>query len=104
MQYGFRKKKSTEDAFIYLWKGIENTRKKYVVVLFIDIEGAFDNLWWQAILARIRKSNCNSILFEILKDYFRERKTAVIKNLIELNVRWRRDVHKALYLQRGTGV
>lgn len=76
-QYGFRKRRSTEDAFIHLRKGLEATARKYVVILFVDIEGAFDNLWWQSILARVRKTNCSSNLFQILKDYFRERKTMV---------------------------
>lgn len=43
-QYGFRKKKSIEDAFLYLRSEIE-ARKKYAVILFIDVEGAFNNLW-----------------------------------------------------------
>lgn len=43
-QCGFRKKRSTEDAFLYLRSDVENTKRKYVVILFIDIEGAFDNL------------------------------------------------------------
>lgn len=75
-QYGFRKN-STEDAFIHLRKGLETTNKKYVVILFIDIEEAFDNLWWQSILARIRMTNCSGILYEVMKDYFRNRNTMV---------------------------
>jgi len=43
-QFGFKAGLSTEDALIIFRKGID-TEKTYVTALFIDIEGAFDNLW-----------------------------------------------------------
>ncbi|EFN63038.1 Putative 115 kDa protein in type-1 retrotransposable element R1DM, partial [Camponotus floridanus] len=52
-------------------------KSKYVLALFIDIEGAFDNLWWQAILATIRKSECSSTLYQIIRGYFTNRHTIV---------------------------
>lgn len=76
-QFGFRKNKSTEDAFMYLRNEITNSDRKYIVGLFIDIEGAFDNLWWQAILTRIRKTECSSTLYDTMKSYFKNRRTIV---------------------------
>lgn len=76
-QFGFRKKKSTDDAFLYLRRGVERATTKYVMAVFVDIEGAFDNLWWQAILARIRRSECSGILYQIIRNYFKDRCTVV---------------------------
>lgn len=50
-QFGFKKRKGTDDAFLSLRRAIKFTEKKYVITIFVDIEGAFDNLWWPAILA-----------------------------------------------------
>jgi len=47
---------------------------KYVAIIFFDIAGAFDNLWWPAILKRIKKTRCTLQLFEIMKQYFNKRK------------------------------
>jgi len=43
-QYGFKIGKSTEDAILHFKNSVNSTSKKYVVALFIDIQGAFDNL------------------------------------------------------------
>lgn len=73
-QYGFRPGKSTEDAILHLTKSIKQTNKKYVVALFIDIQGAFDSIWWPAIVHRLTKANCSSTLISLIKSYFRNRK------------------------------
>ncbi|CAK9809270.1 Retrovirus-related Pol polyprotein from type-1 retrotransposable element R1 (Fragment) [Anthophora quadrimaculata] len=44
-QFGYKYGKSTEDALLALKDAIKYTEKKYAVAIFIDIEGAFDNLW-----------------------------------------------------------
>ena len=44
-QFGFRKGKDTDDAFISIKKAISSNNKKYTVALFVDIEGAFDHIW-----------------------------------------------------------
>lgn len=53
-QFDFKPNRSIEDSFLSFREGIVSTNKKYVVALFIDIEGAFDNLWWPAIITRVR--------------------------------------------------
>lgn len=47
--------------------------KKYTIVLFVDIEGAFDNNWWSAVLARIVEANCSTSIFNIIKSNFKHR-------------------------------
>jgi len=49
-------------------QGVSLSDKKYVIALFIDIEGAFDSLWWLAILARLIKSECSSQLIIVINN------------------------------------
>lgn len=79
-QFGFKKGVGTEDALIEFKKEIDCTSKKYVVALFIDIVGAFDNLWWPAIVNRLVVAGCSSELIRIVKSYFSNRKV-IIKDL-----------------------
>ena len=50
-QYGFRKNKSTETAIHKLTRKIENaiTNNQYAIGIFLDIEGAFDNIKFSSI-------------------------------------------------------
>jgi len=81
-QFGFKANRSTEDSFLSFREGIVSTNKKYVVALFIDIEGAFDNLWWPAITARVQAAGCSSTLVNIIKSYFNDR-SVVTKSKFE---------------------
>lgn len=74
-QYGFKKGKSTEDAISHLIRSIKDSEKKYVA-LFIDIQGAFDNLWWPSIKDKLIQSNC-SIMLKLASSYFKNRKIIV---------------------------
>jgi len=76
-QYGFRSGKSTEDAILHFKNCINSTTKKYVIALFIDIQGAFDNLWWPAIKYRLVQANCSTHLIGIINSYFKKRKVVV---------------------------
>ena len=76
-QFGFRKGKGVDDAFIQLRRAVKHSDKKYVIVLFVDIEGAFDNIWWPAVLARIAKAKCSSHIINVIKSYFRHRKVTI---------------------------
>jgi len=76
-QYGFKRQKSTEDAFIKLRRNIAESDRKYVVALFVDIEGAFDNIWWPALLNRVVESKCSGTLVSIMKSYLKNRKMVV---------------------------
>jgi len=72
-QFGFKSKKSTEDAFLYLRQRVLFSEEKYIIAFFIDIEGAFDSLWWPAIIARLIKFKCSSHLIAVLDIYFSKR-------------------------------
>jgi len=72
-QFGFKPGRGTDDALCRIIRTIRNCDSRYAVVTFFDIAGAFDNLWWPAILWRIMETNCSSQLFNILKEYFNDR-------------------------------
>ena len=44
-QYGFRRGSSTTDAITAALKSVEGSECSYVLGLFVDFAGAFDNLW-----------------------------------------------------------
>lgn len=68
-QYGFRKEKSVDDALVALRNSVRGTTEKYVVVLFTDIVGAFDNLWWPAVMRRLIEVECSKTLVNIMRSY-----------------------------------
>lgn len=78
-QYGFRHGRSTEDAVCDLIKSVKTTQHKYALGLFLDISGAFDNLWWVSIMSNLRRIRCPANLYLLLRDYLSERK-AIIKD------------------------
>jgi hypothetical protein len=42
-------------------------QKKYVMAIFVDISGAFDNLWWPALLGSLAGRNIPHHLLAIIK-------------------------------------
>lgn len=75
-QFGFKPGCSTEDALMAFRNGL-NSDKRYVIALFVDIEGAFDKLWWPAIKNRLIKAQCSSTLIGIMDKYFSKRRIIV---------------------------
>ena len=76
-QYGFRKGRSTEDAINRALHVVEESKANYIIAIFVDISGAFDNLWWPALFARLRELRTPMCLYESLKDYCRARKVNI---------------------------
>jgi len=72
-QYGFRSKMSTEDALVQLVRKVNDCTNKYVMGIFLDISGAFDNLTWNSIIASLSEYNLPSNLLNIMKNYFQNR-------------------------------
>lgn len=72
-QYGFRKGKSTEDAVNRaLWE-VEDSGCQYVLSIFIDIAGAFDNLWWPALFQELQDMECPPQVYKTLRSYCQDR-------------------------------
>ena len=72
-QFGFREGKSTEDAINYALDSVRNSSHTYVIGIFIDIAGAFDNLWWPYLFSCLRRADCPKHLYLSLLDYCRNR-------------------------------
>lgn len=74
-QYGFLPQRSTEDALYDATEIIKNglSKKQIVVVVSLDIEGAFDNAWWPAILDELRRKNLDKSLWNVLRNYLSDR-------------------------------
>ena len=77
-QFGFRKGKSTEDAIIYALESAGNSNCRYVIGIFIDISGAFDNLWWPYLFSCLRRMDCPRNLYLSLLDYCKNRKVQIV--------------------------
>lgn len=72
-QYGFRKGRSTEDAINKVFEIVNESIKKYVLMIFIDVSGAFDNLWWPSFFERLRRMRCPKNLYGSLRNYCQDR-------------------------------
>ena len=74
-QYGFLPQKSTVDAAMAV-KGFvrENLQQRnYVVMVSLDVKGAFDAAWWPSILSNLRDLRCPKNLYTLTQNYFSDR-------------------------------
>ncbi|BES87385.1 Reverse transcriptase (RNA-dependent DNA polymerase) [Nesidiocoris tenuis] len=72
-QFGCVKGKTTEDAITTLMSAAKRGTKKNVMIIFYDIAGAFNGVWWPLMLFRIRELSPPSNVYRLLVDYFRNR-------------------------------
>uniref|UniRef100_A0A1W7R9Y4 Polyprotein n=1 Tax=Hadrurus spadix TaxID=141984 RepID=A0A1W7R9Y4_9SCOR len=75
-QFGFMAQTSAEDALERVITIIQELRQnhKYVTVISLDIQGAFDNAWWPLILHHLRTLQCSLNLYTLVTDFFTNRK------------------------------
>ncbi|GBP30779.1 Retrovirus-related Pol polyprotein from type-1 retrotransposable element R1 [Eumeta japonica] len=78
-RYGFISQRGTEDAFYDLMTHIykELNLKKIILMMSLDIEGAFDNAWWPALETQLRAQNCPVNLHGMVRGYLRDRELVV---------------------------
>lgn len=76
-QYGFTPQVSTEDALLSLTRFIQNgfDKKGFVIVLSLDINGAFNSCFWPKILNQLRIKRCPNNLLSLVRSYFSERES-----------------------------
>jgi hypothetical protein len=72
-QYGFTKGRSTTDALEILVSTVRNANEKYVATIYFDIRGAFDNLWWPALIKTLNARGVSSDLIAMIKSYLTDR-------------------------------
>lgn len=74
-QYGFVRGRSTEGAWNCVTEWVNASEAKYVLGIFVDFQGAFDNLEWGCVLDRLREVGCEEI--RLWESYFCERKVCM---------------------------
>ena len=74
-QYGFILQSSMVDAAMavkqYALSHIQ--QKKYIIMVSLDVQGAFDVAWWPSILCNLHAFNCPRNLYNLARSYFSER-------------------------------
>ena len=77
-QYGFREGSNTTDAISALINICKTTKHQHVVIILIDIEAAFDSLWWPHVLTELKNHNCPEDVFRATTSYLRDRELLLI--------------------------
>ncbi len=75
MQFGFTAGKSTVDAWLKVVEYVRRSTSKYVLGLFVDFTGAFDNISWDAIFRRLVEIGARDL--GLWKSYFKDRKVTL---------------------------
>lgn len=70
---------STEDALYDAMTIIRDkiSEKKIIAVVSLDIEGAFDNAWWPAIIKQLYQMKCDPLILSVIHSYLSEREVEV---------------------------
>ena len=78
-QAGFRQCRSTEDQITYIAQAIEDAfqEEKKTTVVWIDMEKAFDRIWREGLLLKLRQSNITDNMLDWIQSYLSRRKARV---------------------------
>ena len=84
-QYGFVRQRSTEDAVCDLLEHIRSNRarKRFTVVIALDIAAAFDSADWSLIVDTLKKLSVPQYLVNILASYLHNRHIKTTNQLIQ---------------------
>lgn len=75
-QYGFRRGRSTESAWARVKEYVRMSDSKYVLGVFVDFVGAFDNLEWMRVLEKLNEIRCEEM--SLWKSYFQGRGACMV--------------------------
>jgi hypothetical protein len=73
VQFGFVAGRSTSDALVRYKNTVKGSNKKYVMTIFVDVRGAFDNVWWPALIRNLRNRGIPHEMLVMLKSYLTDR-------------------------------
>lgn len=81
-QCGFRKQRSTIDQTIHLENEIAKAKchGEYLLAVFIDLEKAFDMLWKEGLLYKLKQFGINGRMFMWIKNFLTDRSISVRVN------------------------
>jgi hypothetical protein len=57
-------------ATLSVRESVEHSSAKYVLGIFLDISGAFDNAWWLILLLKLKSRGCNSNIYSLIHSCF----------------------------------
>ncbi|KAG0723769.1 putative RNA-directed DNA polymerase from transposon BS [Chionoecetes opilio] len=74
-QFGFRQGRSAADLHLLLASDLSAAldQGKATAVVALDIEGAFDRVWHEALITKLRAAGIDGALLPLLRDYLRDR-------------------------------
>lgn len=75
-QFGFTAGRSTVDAWMSAKELVAGTGTRYVLGVFVDFVGAFDNITWSSILLKLREVGCRELA--TWRSYFRGRRSCLV--------------------------
>ena len=75
-QHGFRGGRSTESAWRSMREYVQESESKYVLGVFVDFVGAFDNLEWMRVIEKLESMGCEEMA--LWRSYFQQRSVCMI--------------------------
>jgi hypothetical protein len=85
-QYGFTPQKRTIDAAMavkeFVVEGL--AAGEDIVLVSLDVKGAFDAAWWPSILNSLRACGCPKNLYNLTKSYFSQRTAVLSTNSVRM--------------------
>lgn len=76
-QHGFVAGRSTVTALNEVLHRAQSSDENYVLVVTLDIAGAFDNAWWPMILTKFKQGGCPPNIYKMLMSYFLQRRVGL---------------------------
>jgi hypothetical protein len=85
-QYGFTPQRSTIDAAMAVKDFVEKGLAvgEVIVLVNLDVKGAFDAVWWPSILNGLKACGCPKNLYNLTKSYFSQRTAVLSTNSIRM--------------------
>lgn len=72
-QHGFRARKSTTTAIMELKGKINESTKKWYILVTIDVKNAFNSIPWRNITKAMKEKGVSRYLIKVMENYFRDR-------------------------------
>ena len=79
-QHGFRKERSTLTAINEVKNWVNSRTEKYVLGVFLDISGAFDNVAWAPLIDDMTELGATKATINITKSYLINRRAVITSN------------------------
>lgn len=73
-QYGFRKGRSTLHAIKWIQEHQEKTKRKWKMLVALDVKNAFNSASWKLFIRAMKRKNIPGYLIAIVETYLNERK------------------------------